>query len=46
MKVALNAAEREMYETRHLENEARKQELMESLYGTTNTEEQTVAYAR
>ena len=45
MKAALNADEREMYERKHLENQARKQELMESLYGTP-LEEETVVYAR
>ena len=45
MENAVPVAEREMYETRHLENEARKKELIESLYGTP-VEEQTLSYAR
>ena len=46
MKEALNAHEREMYETKHLENEAKKQELMNSLFGTNDNYEEEVSYAR
>ena len=46
MKEAINTQEREMYETRHLENEARKQELMNSLFGANNNYEEEVRYAR
>ena len=46
MKEALNTHEREIYETKHLENEARKQELMVSLFGTNDSYEEEVSYAR
>jgi len=46
MKEAINSQEREMYEARHLENETKKQELMNSLFGTNDNYEEKVSYAR
>ena len=38
MKEALNAQEREIYEQRHLENQAKKEELMASVFGSNGLE--------
>ena len=46
MKEALRTQEREMYENNHLENQARKQELMDSLFGSSEIQEERVSYAR
>ena len=46
MKEALRTQEREMYENKHLENQARKQELMDSLFGSSEIQEERVSYAR
>ena len=43
MKAALNSQEREMYEQKHIENMARREELITSIFGGNTFDEPAVA---